>query len=111
MFVKRKIRNTRCCLIYLQKMCGVANGKCLEAIESVVSVPSCPMSKEEWESASKNKNCQATEQTCTEAEKFVYHCVINGFVNETIEVCAPQKFIHGNIHCILNYILLKMLNP
>lgn len=92
-------------------MCGVANGKCLEAIESVVSVPSCPMSKEEWESASKNKNCQTTKQTCTEAEKFVYHCVINGFVNETIEVCAPQKLIHGNIHCILNYILLKMLNP
>lgn len=97
---KERSRHTRSCLINLQKLCRVANGKCPEAVESVVSVPSCPKSKEEWESAAKIKNCRipAAQQTCIEAEKFVYHCVINGFVNETIEVCAPQKLIHGNIH-------------
>lgn len=104
-----KERSRYSCLFYLLKLCRFANSKCSEAIESVVSVTSCPKSKEEWESAAKIKNCSITaaQQTCTNADEFVYHCVIDGFQKETLEVCAPRKLIHGNI---LTYILYKMLN-
>lgn len=64
----------------------------------------CPSTKEEWENAANIKNCNLTavQQTCSDADKFVYHCVINGFQNETLEVCAPQKLVQGNI---LTYIM------
>lgn len=104
-----KKRSRHSCLICLLKLCRFANSKCQEAIESVVSVTSCPKSIEEWESAAKIKNCSitASQQTCTNTDEFVYHCVIDGFQKETLEVCAPRKLIHGNI---LTYILLKVLN-
>lgn len=58
---------------------------------------SCPTNNQEWESAAKLKNCKITaaKQNCSNAEIFVYHCVIDGFENETLEVCAPQKLITG----------------
>lgn len=97
------------CLICLLKLCSFANSKCQEAIDSMASVPFCPKSQEEWESAAKIKNCNitASQQTCTNADEFVYHCVIDGFQNETLEVCAPRKLIYGNI---LTTIVLKILN-
>lgn len=73
---------------------------------------SCPTNDEEWETAGKLKNCQITsaQQKCSEADKFVYHCVINGFENETLEVCAPQKLITGiliELHLVKNVNMLK----
>lgn len=73
---------------------------------------SCPTNDEEWETAGKLKNCQITaaQQKCSEADIFVYHCVINGFENETLEVCAPQKLITGiliEIHLVKNVNMLK----
>lgn len=58
---------------------------------------SCPTNYQEWETAAKLKNCKITaaQQKCSEADKFVYHCVIDGFENEILEVCAPQKYITG----------------
>lgn len=64
----------------------------------MVKVKFCPTTKQEWEAAAESKNCDKTaaQQTCLyDAKKFVYHCVINGFQNETLEVCAPQKLITG----------------
>lgn len=60
-------------------------------------VTSCPKSKEEWDIASREKNCSkiATQQTCAAAEKFKYHCVINGYRNALLEVCAPERLILG----------------
>lgn len=71
----------------------------------MVKVNVCPTTKQEWETAAKRKNCDkiATQQTCSDPEKFVYHCVINGFQNETLEVCAPQKLVTGkliNLHFV-----------
>lgn len=71
----------------------------------MVKVKFCPTTKQEWETAAKRKNCDkiATQQTCSVPEKFVYHCVINGFQNETLEVCAPQKLVKGkliNLHFV-----------
>lgn len=104
-----KERSRHSCLICLLKLCRFANSKCQEAIDSVVSVPSCPKSQEEWKNAAKMKNCiiTASQQKCTNTTEFVYHCVIDGFQKETLEVCAPRKLIHGKI---LTTIVLKILN-
>lgn len=63
----------------------------------MVKVGSCPTNNQEWETAAKLKNCRITaaEQKCSDADIFVYHCVIDGFEKETLEVCAPQKLITG----------------
>lgn len=72
---------------------------CKEAVESVETVSSCPTSKEQWNKASSRKKCweKAFKQACSAPEKFVYHCVINGYGNATLEVCAPERLILG--HC------------
>lgn len=72
----------------------------------MVKVKFCPTTEQEWETAAKRKNCDkiATQQTCSGSEDFVYHCVINGFQNETLEVCAPQKLMTGiiiNLHFVI----------
>lgn len=51
----------------------------------------CPTSKEEWDRAALQKNCSKFEQ------QYEYHCLINAFLNETLEVCAPKKIIFGNL--------------
>lgn len=73
---------------------------CQEAVNNAESVRSCPTSEEEWEIAARNKNCSkiALQQNCSSAEKFQYHCVLNGYRNETLEVCAPSRIIFG--HCV-----------
>lgn len=93
-----------------QKLDRVVNGYCQEAVNSVVKVESCPFTEKDWENAAKRKNCTipAAQQKCSDTVKFVYHCLINGFQNETLEVCAPQKLIQGYI---LTYIFLRCLNP
>lgn len=60
---------------------------------------SCPLLKENWDVAAKKKNCYdvASRQQCSTAEKFKYHCVINSYRNETLEVCAHNLLIFGNI--------------
>lgn len=72
---------------------------CKESVASVTFVASCPNSKEEWDRAARKKNCNemATQQTCAPAENFKYHCVINGYRNALLEVCAPERLILG--HC------------
>lgn len=83
--------------IYRPQFCEGENKYCSEAVKSVVRVASCPTSLEEWSRAASKKNCteNATQQSCTTADKFVYHCVINSYRNETLEVCAPRRVITG----------------
>lgn len=73
---------------------------CQEAVNSVQIVESCPTSKTEWDAAARKKNCSriALQQDCSPVEQFQYHCVINGYRNETLEVCAPTRIIFG--HCV-----------
>ncbi|XP_061192214.1 uncharacterized protein LOC133200433 isoform X2 [Saccostrea echinata] len=56
-------------------------------------VSNCPTSESEWRTASQRKNCSAFASQCSDPDKFVYHCVINPFVNQTLEVCAYGKYI------------------
>lgn len=73
------------------------NGYCPEAVKSVIKVESCPTNNQEWENAAKLKSCEITaaQQKCSDADIFVYHCVIDWSESETLEVCAPQKLITG----------------
>lgn len=91
----------RCLIaIYLAvKCCKSQITYCKVSVDSVTVVTSCPKFKEEWDIAAREKNCSkmATQQTCAAAEKFKYHCVINGYRNALLEVCAPERLILG--HC------------
>lgn len=67
-------------------------------------VKSCPKSKDEWDRAAHDMKCNelAERGNCTSTVKQLqYHCVINSYMNETLEVCAPIRFIFGNVgHCL-----------
>ncbi|XP_034327359.2 uncharacterized protein [Magallana gigas] len=87
-------------MVLLQyQMCECGNRYCQEAVDSLEIVTSCPTSKIDWEIAAGKKNCEkkASRQNCDSLERFKYHCVINGFRNELVEVCAPSRIIFG--HC------------
>lgn len=86
-------------LLQIQLPQGISR-YCQEAVDSAESVSSCPTSKMEWKIAARKKNCSkiASQQTCSSAEKFQYHCVSNGYRNETLEVCAPSRIIFG--YCV-----------
>lgn len=60
---------------------------------TVEYVDDCPDNEEKWREASARKNCTAYASQCDEPERIVYHCVINTFVNETLEVCAYERII------------------
>lgn len=65
---------------------------------TVQVVEGCPDSLEKWNRAAERKNCAAVPTQCCGPKKLQYHCVINPFVNETIEVCAyAQNIVLG--HC------------
>lgn len=78
-------------------MCVLGNRYCQDAVDSVEIVTTCPTSKTEWEIAAYKKNCEriVSRQKCDSVERFKYHCVINGFRNELVEVCAPSRIIFG----------------
>lgn len=46
-----------------------------------------------WKEAAARKNCAAYAGQCDEPGRLVYHCVINSFANQTLEVCAYSKTI------------------
>ncbi|XP_061167904.1 uncharacterized protein LOC133176858 [Saccostrea echinata] len=62
---------------------------------TVEYVDHCPGTKEEWMHAAVRKNCSNIKQDCVKSEQFQYHCVINSFINATMEVCAPTWFCIG----------------
>lgn len=57
------------------------------------AVDDCPDSEEEWRQAAARKNCAAYASNCSEPRRLVYHCVINAYVNQTLEVCAYSRII------------------
>ncbi|XP_056013958.1 uncharacterized protein LOC125651149 [Ostrea edulis] len=71
---------------------------CLISRATVQRAIDCPVTEEGWSKAAERKNCSAYADQCSQPEKLEYHCVINPFVNETIEVCAYRRFIFLG-HC------------
>nr|XP_022290063.1 uncharacterized protein LOC111101754 [Crassostrea virginica] len=70
---------------------------CSISRQTVRVVDRCPQTKEEWKEAAERKNCSAYTHHCTYPRKLLYHCVVNPYVNETLEVCAIRKNIIGGL--------------
>lgn len=71
---------------------------CDESAGTVRSVDRCPTDARSWEIAAKNMNCDAIKHNCSQSSSrhlFQYHCVINAWINETLEVCALNRSIFG----------------
>lgn len=60
---------------------------------TVEVVDDCPDSKEKWGEAAARKNCTVYASQCDKPQQLVYHCVINSYTNETLELCAYGKYI------------------
>ncbi|XP_062621158.1 uncharacterized protein LOC134282780 [Saccostrea cucullata] len=72
-----------------------ASKGCKESIkETAVLVEYCPTTEQAWKEAASRKGCNTISHSCS---SFEYHCVINAWKNETIEVCAPRKNIIGKV--------------
>ncbi|XP_062570774.1 uncharacterized protein LOC134232812 [Saccostrea cucullata] len=84
-------------LLYVKNGFFLDDRHCFKSLETMQIVESCPRDKNEMEEAAKEKNCShhAKNQSCTVPENFKYHCVINVFRNQSIEVCAPERKING----------------
>lgn len=76
----------------LQLSTGISDS-CLISPSTVEIVDDCPNSEEKWREAAARKNCAAYASQCDEPDRLVYHCVINAFVNQTLEVCAYRRII------------------
>lgn len=70
---------------------------CPESISTVSTVNRCPSNVAEWKSAAKKKSCNdlGQLQSCTAADDFVYHCVLNKDATMLLEVCAPTYLMPG----------------
>lgn len=95
-----------CSLLILVVMCIVLRGieKTTEAFRTSCEatrstkqvVDDCPDSEEKWKERAAIKNCTAFASQCAEPERLVYHCLINQYVNQTLEVCAyAQNIVFG----------------
>lgn len=63
---------------------------------TVKVVDRCPVSEESWREAAEKKSCDVSAKQCSEPERLVYHCVINPYVNQTLEACAyAQNIVQG----------------
>lgn len=81
---------------FTQKMSKANGESCPISRMTVQVVEECPDSLEKWNRAAERKNCAAFATHCGGPKKLQYHCVINPFVNETIEVCAyAQNIVLG----------------
>lgn len=81
-------RHTAKTLVEGSNSCGVTRS-------TVQYVNDCPDSEESWREAAVRKKCDVPAKQCSEPERLVYHCVINPFVNQIIEVCAYAQNIVG----------------
>lgn len=83
------------CILFLSVFPHPADtlGKhCLASLATVQTVTSCPTNEAELSRAKQRKQCKhlAFIQKCATPEKFKYHCVLNTWNNDTVEVCAPE---------------------
>lgn len=86
-----------CIVLHGMGKTSVAGSDSCEITRSTVQVvEDCPDSVEKWREASAKKNCTAHASLCEDPNKLVYHCVINEYVTEKLEVCAyVQNIVLG----------------
>lgn len=72
---------------------------------TVEIVEDCPNNEEQWKEAAIRKNCAAYASQCSDPERLEYHCVINPFMNQTLEVCAyAQNIVLGKFFFTIDLI-------
>lgn len=71
------------------------SSRCDDSLKNVRDGVPCPASQTEWDERSKEMKCENFTQNCTEKNNFVYHCLVNPWRNNTVEVCAPVILIPG----------------
>uniref|UniRef100_A0A8W8JMK6 Uncharacterized protein n=1 Tax=Magallana gigas TaxID=29159 RepID=A0A8W8JMK6_MAGGI len=86
-----------CIILHREAKTSVTGSNSCEVTRSTVQViDDCPDSEEKWKEAAERKMCDVPAKQCSEPERLVYHCVINPYVNQTLEVCAyAQNIVHG----------------
>lgn len=85
------------CLIYIAFSKDFVNStECKDSAATARKVESCPQNVDEWNEAASRKGCENISHSCN-SPLFKYHCVINPWGNETIEVCAPSLTIVGSV--------------
>lgn len=84
-----------CCFLFRTSLQS-SRDSCHISRSTVQIVEDCPNSKKQWKQAAMRKNCAAYASQCSEPERLEYHCVINPFFNQTLEVCAyAQNIVLG----------------
>nr|XP_022289735.1 uncharacterized protein LOC111101506 [Crassostrea virginica] len=78
---------------------GTVDG-CKDSKTTAKFVATCPQTQDEWTERSRNKNCKSHNHSCS---SFEYHCVMNTWRNETVEVCAPSSIIIGRVCSEYNF--------
>ena len=73
--------------------------KCIESAATITVVEFCPRTPKEFVNRISEKGCFNLEHNC---RSFEYHCVINEWMTEIIEVCAPSKIIVGKTTLLQN---------
>lgn len=84
-----------CCFLF-QTSLQSSTDSCHISRSTVQIVEDCPNSEEQWKQAAMRKNCAVYASQCSDPERLKYHCVINPFMNQTLEVCAyAQNIVLG----------------
>lgn len=68
---------------------------CPASAPTVSVVSKCPTTKAEWDQAASRKKCSHMSAKCGDKSP-VYHCLLNQWGNETVEVCASTWYMSGN---------------
>lgn len=71
---------------------------CEESAMTIRYVERCPVDLKSWERAAKDMDCESIDHNCSHNlskgdHRFQYHCVINNWINATLEVCALNRTI------------------
>lgn len=73
---------------------------CKQSAMTVRYVKQCPTDFKSWEIAAKKMNCESVQQRCLDSfntgqHQFQYHCVINAWMNATLEVTVRNTASTG----------------
>lgn len=69
---------------------------CSASLQTMKMVDRCPRNSLEWDARAALFNCSSIKQSCVSTDMFLYHCVLNTYGTELIEICAVYKFIYGS---------------
>lgn len=92
----------KCSYLVYQKV--LAYTSCEESAITVRTVTRCPSDLSSWENAAKTMKCESIDNNCLQTirskgdHRFQYHCVINTWMNASLEVCAPNRTIFGKLY-------------